>query len=437
MQDAVIVDVVRTVSGRGKPGGALSATHPVDLAADVLRALLERNGLESAQVDDVIMGCVSQLGDQSMNIARHAVLAAGFAESVPATTIDRQCGSSQQAAHFAAQGVMAGVYDIVIAAGVESMSRVPLGSSRQGGTTAPGLRRRYPQGLVNQGVSAELIAQRWALGRHQLDAFAAVSHHRAAEAWAQGLFDSQLVGPLVDAAGGAGRSGAARGGAGRRGAAPDAATAGAASVGTSVAAAGAAGEASGAARILDETVRPATTAAALAGLAPAFRTDELAARFPELDWRITAGNSSPLTDAASAVLIMSARRAAELGLRPRARFHAFAVVGDDPVMMLTGPIPATRRILERSGLAIGDLDWYEVNEAFASVPLAWLAEFDADPARLNPWGGAIALGHAVGASGTRLLGTLVAGLEATGGRFGLQTMCEGGGMANATIIERL
>ncbi len=419
MNDAVIVDVVRTVSGRGKPGGALSAVHPVDLAAGVLTALLERNGLESAQVDDVIMGCVSQIGDQSMNIARQAVLAAGFAESVPATTIDRQCGSSQQAAHFAAQGVMAGAYDVVIAAGVESMSRVPLGSSRQGGGTAPGLRARYPEGLVNQGVSAELIAQRWGLGRHRLDAFAAVSHHRAAAAWAAGRFDSQVVGVP-----GASSTGGDSGAGGGSGPVDDSGS----------------GDASGPigdSGILDETVRPATTAAGLAGLLPAFRTDESAARFPDLEWRITAGNSSPLTDAASAALIMSERRARQLGLRPRARFHGFAVVGDDPLMMLTGPIPATRRILDRTGLGMADLDWYEVNEAFASVPLAWMAEFDADPARLNPWGGAIALGHAVGASGTRLLGTMLAGLEATGGRYGLQTMCEGGGMANATVIERL
>ncbi len=391
-RNAVIVDVIRTPSGRGKPGGALSAVHPVDLAAHVLRALLERSGLESTQVDDVIMGCVSQVGDQAMNIGRMAILAAGFDETVPAVTIDRQCGSSQQAAHFAAQGVMAGAYDIVIAAGVESMSRVPLGSSRTGGSTAPGIRARYPDGLVNQGVSAELIAATWGFTREQLDAFSAESHRRAAEAWTRGDFASQVVPvPLPG---------------------PDEAAA-------------------------DETIRPGTTVEALAGLNPAFRTDELAARFPELEWMITPGNSSPLTDAATAALIMSEEKAVELGLTPRARFHAFAVVGDDPMLMLTGPIPATRRILERSRLSIDDLDVYEVNEAFASVPLAWQAELEADPAKLNPWGGAIALGHAVGASGTRLLGTLLAALEATGGRYGLQTMCEGGGMANATIIERL
>ncbi len=389
MRTAVIVDAVRTPSGRGKPGGALSGIHPVDLAAEVLRATLERNGLPSTQVDDVLLGCVSQVGEQTMNVARQAVLAAGFDERVPATTIDRQCGSSQQAAHFAAQAVMAGQYDVVIAGGVESMSRVPLGvaASVAGSPFSPGLHARYPDGLVNQGVSAELIAARWGFSRDELDAFAVESHERAARAHAQGRFASQLV--PVD--------------------------------GVEV----------------DETVRPGTTVAGLAGLAPAFRTDAATQRFPEIEWRITPGNSSPLTDGASAALIMSEEKAVELGLTPRARFHAFAVVGDDPLLMLTGPIPATRRVLERSGLSIDDLDAYEVNEAFASVPLAWAAEVGADAAKLNSWGGAIALGHALGSSGTRLLGTLLARLEATGGRYGLQTMCEGGGMANATIIERL
>lgn len=386
---AVIVDAVRTPSGRGKPGGALSGVHPVDLAAGVLRAVLERNGLESVQVDDVLLGCVSQVGEQTANVARQAALAAGFDESVPAATIDRQCGSSQQAAHFAAQGVISGQYDIVIAGGVESMSRVPLGvaASVAGSPNSPRLRDRYPEGLVGQGISAELIAERWGFTRDDLDAFAAESHERAAEATDAGLFGSQLL-PLRDVA-------------------------------------------------ADETIRPGTTTASLAGLPPAFRTDAVAARFPELDWRITAGNSSPLTDGASAVLIMAEETASALGLTARARFHAFAVTGSDPLLMLTGPIPATRKILSRSGLTIDDLDAYEVNEAFASVPLAWAAEVGADPARMNPWGGAIALGHALGSSGTRLLGTLLAHLEHTGGRWGLQTMCEGGGMANATIIERL
>ena len=388
MPDAVIVDVVRTPSGRGKPGGALSGVHPVDLAAGALTALLERNGLESRQIDDVLLGCVSQVGEQSGNIARQAVLAAGFDETVPAATIDRQCGSSQQAAHFAAQGVIAGAYDIVIAGGVESMSRVPLGTAAAGGSPfSPRLRERYPDGLVNQGVSAELIADRWGFTRDELDRFAVASHARAARAAAEGRFASQLL-AVADVSD-------------------------------------------------DETVREGTTVEALAGLSPAFRTDAAAARFPDLDWKITPGNSSPLTDGASAALIMSEQKAIALGLTPRARFHSFAVVGDDPLMMLTGPIPATARILERSGLGIDDLDVYEVNEAFASVPLAWAVETGADPAKLNPWGGAIALGHALGSSGTRLLGTMLAHLEATGGRYGLQTMCEGGGMANATIIERL
>ncbi|MBF0673340.1 MAG: thiolase family protein [Salinibacterium sp.] len=397
MERAVIVDVVRTASGRGKMGGALSSVHPTDLLATVLAALLERNGLDSKQIDDVLIGCVSQVGDQSTNVARGAVLAAGFDTSVPAATIDRQCGSSQQAATFAAQGVMSGSYDIVIAGGVESMSRVPLGTAAAGGTpNGARVRARYPEGLVNQGVSAELIAAKWGFSREQLDGYAAESHRRAAEHTANGGFADEILPVTVTG--------------------DDGAT-------TTV--------------DRDETVRAGTTAEGLAGLQPAFRTDAMAERFPELGWSITPGNSSPLTDGASAALIMSETMASKLGLRPRARFHSFAVVGDDPLYMLTGPIPATHRILERSGLSFGDLDAYEVNEAFASVPLAWAAEFDADPEKLNPRGGAIALGHALGSSGTRLLTTLVHHLEATGGRYGLQTMCEGGGMANATIIERL
>ncbi|WP_144793012.1 thiolase family protein [Microbacterium paludicola] len=389
--EAVLVDVVRTPVGRGKPGGMLSGVHPVVMAAHVLQTVLDRNGLESAQIDDVLLGCVSQIGEQAMNIARQAVLAAGFDERVPATTIDRQCGSSQQAVHFAAQGIAAGAYDIVLVGGVESMSRVPLGSSLAGASPmSPAMRSRYPDGLVNQGVSAELIAQRWGLSRDDLDAYAAESHRRAAYAWQEGFFDRTVV------------------------SVPDAHDA-----------------------VTDETVRPGTTAEKLAGLAASFRTEELAARFPDLDWRITPGNSSPLTDGASAALLMSAERAEALGLRPRARFRAFDVIGDDPMLMLTGPIPATRRVLDRAGLSLDDIDAYEVNEAFASVPLAWATELGADRARLNPRGGAIALGHALGSSGTRLLGTLVDHLEATGGRYGIQTMCEGGGMANALIVERL
>ena len=389
--EAVIVDVVRTAVGRGKPGGMLSGVHPVDLAANVLQTILDRNGLESAQLDDVLLGCVSQTGEQSMNIARQAVLAAGFDEQTPATTIDRQCGSSQQAVHFAAQGIAAGAYDIALVGGVESMSRVPLGSSLAGASPmSPRMRERYPDGLVNQGVSAELIAQKWGLSRDDLDAYAAESHRRAAQAWQDGFFDRTVIAVPE---------------------APDATA--------------------------DETVRAGTTAEKLAGLPASFRTDRLAERFPELDWRITPGNSSPLTDGASAALLMSAERADALGLRPRARFRAFDVIGDDPMLMLTGPIQATRRVLERTGLTIDDLDAYEVNEAFASVPLAWTAELRADAAKLNPRGGAIALGHALGSSGTRLLGTLLDHLEDTGGRYGLQTMCEGGGMANALILERL
>ncbi|MEU1183970.1 thiolase family protein [Streptomyces sp. NPDC005820] len=387
MQSAVIVDVVRTPSGRGKPGGALSGTHPVELLATVLSALLRRNDLDPALVDDVIAGCVGQNGEQALNIARNAVLAAGLPETVPATTVDRQCGSSQQAAHFAAQGVLAGAYDIAIACGVESMSRVPMFSAVQGRDPYAPLASRYPDGLVQQGVSAELIAARWKIGRQELDAFAARSHRLAAATAASGGFDGEIV-PVG----------------GHR---------------------------------ADETVRPSTTPEALAGLKPAFRDDATNERFPEIDWRITAGNSSPFTDGASAALIMSEDRAAALGLRPRARFHSFAVTGSDPLLMLTGVIPATARALQRVGLSIDDIDAFEVNEAFAAVPLVWQRETGADPDRVNPRGGAIALGHPLGASGTRLLTTLVNHLEATGGRYGLQTMCEGGGMANATIIERL
>ncbi len=397
MAEAVIVDAVRVASGKGKPGGALSGTHPVELLAHVLRAIVDRNGLDPVRVDDVIGGCVQQVGEQALNISRTALLSAGFPESVPATTIDRQCGSSQQAAHFAAQGVIAGAYDIVIACGVESMSRIPMGTSPIGqDASGPGIAARYPEGLVHQGISAELISAKWKLDRETLDAYAAQSHQRAAAAAASGAFDREIVPIAVTDADG------------RR-----------------------------TEHRVDETVRGSTTADGLAGLRPSFRTDEFAARFPDAPWQITPGNSSPLTDGASAVLIMSEKAAAELDLTPRARFHSFAVLGDDPLMMLTAPIPATRKVLDRAGLGIDDLDAYEVNEAFAPVPLAWAHELGADPAKLNPLGGAIALGHALGSSGTRLLTTLVNHLEATGGRYGLQTMCEGAGMANATIIERL
>lgn len=397
MTNAVIVDAVRLASGKGKPGGALSGTHPVELLAHVLREITSRNNLDPAQVDDVIGGCVAQVGEQALNISRTALLAAGFPDSVPATTIDRQCGSSQQAAHFAAQGIIAGAYDIVIACGVESMSRIPMGTATLGKDThGPSIHARYPEGLVNQGISAELIAAKWKLDRDTLDAYSAQSHQRAAAAFAAGAFDKEIV--PIDVTNAAGET---------------------------------------VSHVADETVRASTTAEGLAGLKPSFRTDEYAARFPEANWSITPGNSSPLTDGASAVLIMSEEAAAKLGLTPRARFHSFSVAGDDPVFMLTAPIPATQKVLARAGLGIDDIDAYEVNEAFAPVPLAWAHELGADPAKLNPLGGAIALGHALGSSGTRLMTTLLNHLEATGGRYGLQTMCEGAGMANATIIERL
>lgn len=397
MPTPVIVDVVRLASGKGKMGGALSGTHPTSLLVHVLKSIVERNGLDPALVDDVITGCVMQGGEQALNIGRTAVLGAGFPESVPATTIDRACGSSQQAVHFAAQGVAAGAYDIVIAAGVESMSRVPMGSTTQGKDTfGPELTARYPEGLVNQGVSAELVATQWKFDRATLDEYSATSHRRAAEAIASGFFDKEIVPITVQGADG-----------------------------TSVQ------------HTVDETVRASTTAEGLAGLNPAFRTDEYAARFPDVEWAIHPGNSSPFTDGASAALIMSEEMAAKLGLTPRARFVSYAVLGSDPLMMLTAPIPATQKALAKAGLGIDDIDAYEVNEAFAPVPLAWAHDLGADPAKLNPRGGAIALGHALGSSGTRLLATLVNHLEATGGRYGIQTMCEAQGMANATIIERI
>jgi acetyl-CoA acyltransferase len=388
---AVLVDVVRTASGRGKPGGALSEVHPADLLATTLRALVERTGIDPAVVEDVIAGCVGQVGDQTLNIGRTATLVAGFPEHVPATTIDRQCGSSQQAAHFAAQGVLAGAYDVAIACGVESMSRVPMFSNLGDGAPLAPLDARYPQGLPTQGYGAELIAARWGLDRGRLDEYAARSHQRAADHAAAGEFDREIV-PVAVADG---------------------------------------------VHVTDETVRPGTDAEGLGNLRPAFLDEAMGERYPEINWVVTAGNSSPLTDGASAALIMSEEKAAGLGLRPRARFHTFAVVGSDPEVMLTGVIPATEKVLARSGLSLSDIDAFEVNEAFASVPLAWAKEFGVDESRLNPRGGAIALGHPLGGSGTRLLSTLVNHLEATGGRYGLQTMCEGGGMANATIIEVL
>lgn len=397
MRNAVVVDVVRTAVGKGKPGGALSGTHPVDLLATVLTAIEQRNSLDPHKIDDVITGCVSQVGEQSLNIGRQGVLAAGWPESIPATTIDRQCGSSQQAVHFAAQGIMAGAYDIVVAAGVESMSRIPLGTSHIGqdvyGARLP---KRYPEGLVNQGVSAELIGKKWDISREEIDEYSARSHRLAAEATEAGYFDKEIVPvEVVDAEGN-----------------PHVHT-------------------------VDETIRPTTSAEGLAGLKPSFATDAMRERFPDIDWKITPGNSSPLTDGASAALIMEESVAAALGLTPRARFVSFSVVGSDPLLMLTGPIPATQQALERAGLSIDDIDRFEVNEAFAPVPLAWAREVGADLDKTNTVGGAIALGHALGSSGTRLFTTLINELERTGGRYGLQTMCEGAGMANATIIERI
>lgn len=387
LSPAVVVDAVRTPSGRGKPGGALSGTHPADLLATTLAALLERTGIESTQIDDVIAGCVGQAGDQATNVARTALLTAGYPESVPATTVDRQCGSSQQALHFAAQGVMSGAYDVVVAGGVESMSRVPLGFPGRDGKPFAPLARRYPEGLVGQGVSAEIIAGRWKLDRRELDEFAARSHELAAACAQAGDFAQEIV-PV----GGL---------------------------------------------IADETVRPGTTADGLADLRPSFQDAALGERFPEIGWHITPGNSSPLTDGASAALVMSEAKAEELGLTPRARLTGFAVTGSDPLLMLTGVIPATQRLLDRAGLTVDDIDVFEVNEAFAPVPLVWARELGVDLAKVNPRGGAIALGHPMGASGTRILATLLGHLEATGGRRGVITMCEGGGMANATLVERV
>lgn len=398
MVNAVIVDAVRSPVARGKEGGALSGVHPVELLGQVFQGLLGRTGVDPASVDDVLVGCVNQVSEQAGCLGRFAWLAAGFPESVPSATIDRRCGSSQQAVHFAAQGVIAGAYDIVVAGGVESMSRVPLGSAQLGRDSAgPTVAHRYAPGLIPQGVSAELIATRWGLGRVELDEFAARSHERAAAAAARGAFDAEIVSV---------RAGSIADGAGER-------------------------------VERDETIRPGTTAEKLGRLPSSFRSEAMSDRFPEIGWHITAGNSSQLSDGASAVLVMSEGKAAELGLEPLARFHSFAVVGDDPLLMLTGPIPATRRIVERSGVALDEIGHFEVNEAFASIPLAWQRETKVDDARLNPLGGAISLGHPLGATGIRLLATMVHALAAGGERYGLQVMCEGGGMANATLVENL
>jgi acetyl-CoA acyltransferase len=397
MPTAVIVDAVRTAGG--KRNGKLSGWHPADLAAETLTALAERNSLDPALVEDVIMGCVMQAGAQSVNVGRNAVLAAGWPEEVPATTIDRQCGSSQQSAHFAAQAVMAGAHDIVVAAGVEVMSQVPMGASvgdgRFGFPFGPRVGLRYTDvgGLVPQGESAERIADKWGLSREELDAFAAESQARAARATAEGRFENEII-PV-----------------------------------RSIHRDKESGDITESDELVtaDEGIRPDSTVETLANLKPAFRKDG----------KITAGNSSQITDGASAALIMSEEKARELGLRPRARFHTFALAGVDPVMMLTGPIPSTAKVLGKAGLSVDDIDLFEVNEAFASVVLAWQRETGADMDKVNVNGGAIALGHPLGCSGTKLLATLVNELERRAGRYGLQTMCEGGGMANATIIERL
>ncbi|MFJ2666135.1 thiolase family protein [Nocardia fluminea] len=389
MRDAVIVEAVRTPIGRGKPNGALHDVHPVDLLAHSLRAVVERSGIDPVLIDDVIGGIVTQAGEQGANMTRRAALAAGYPESVPATTVDRQCGSSQQAIHFAAQGVIAGAYDIVVAAGVESMGRVPMGANLVGVTDLSGVAfpQRYPDDLVPQGISAELIAAKWGLTRTQLDEFALSSHEKAARATKDGLFAEELA-PI------AGLS-------------------------------------------ADEGIRVGSTIDTLAKLKPAYYDPAMAARFPQIGWEITAASASQVSDGSSAVLIMSGERAEQLGLRPLARLHSFSVAGDDPLLMLTAVIPATEKVLRRAGLNIGDIDLFEINEAFSPVVLAWAKETGVDMSRVNVNGGAIALGHPLGASGARLMTTLVHAMRQRGARYGLQTMCEAGGLANATIVERL
>ena len=387
MHQAVIIDAVRTPSG--KNGGKLKDWHPASLGAHVLQALAARNPIDVEMIDDVIFGCVMQVGPQTLNVARNAVLTAGWPESVPATTVDRQCGSSQQAIHFAAQGVMSGAYDAVVAGGVEVMSQVPLGASLikdMGFPFPPSMLERYAEtGLPHQGIGAEMIADEWGLSRGDLDAFGALSQQRAERATAEGRFEREIVGVPIKAEDGEETM------------------------------------------LVDEGIRPGTTAEKLANLKPVFKEDG----------KITAGNSSQIADGASALLIMNEEKAKALGLRPRARFLSFALAGTDPVTMLKGPIPATQKILEKSGLSISDIDLFEMNEAFAPVVLAWQKETGADMNRVNVNGGAIALGHPLGASGSKLMSTLLCELERTEGRLGMQLMCEGGGLANATIIERI
>ena len=386
-REAVIVEAVRTAVGR--KGGQLKDWHPVDLLAQTLSALVQRTKIDAGLVEDVIIGCVSQVGEQSLNVGRNAVLAAGFPETVPGTTVDRQCGSSQQAIHFAAQGVLSGAYDVVIAGGVESMTRVPMGSSYMQGPGAPfgsQMLKRYDNGLVHQGISADLVAQKWEISRRELDEFSLESHRRAARATAEGRFSSQIVPIPVQ-------------------------------------------NEDGTSSMFekDEGIRTDTSLEKLASLKPAFKPDGL----------ITAGNSSQISDGAAVVLIMERGTAERLGLKPRARFVSFSLAGDNPILMLTAPIPATFKALARAGLTMDDIDLVEFNEAFASVVLAWQRETGADLQKVNVNGGAVAVGHPIGASGVRLTTVLLHELERTGGRYGLQTICEGGGMANGMIIERI
>jgi acetyl-CoA acyltransferase len=386
-REAVIVEAVRTAVGR--KGGQLKDWHPVDLLAQTLSALVQRTKIDAGLVEDVIIGCVSQVGEQSINVGRNAVLAAGFPETVPGTTVDRQCGSSQQAIHFAAQGVLSGAYDVVIAGGVESMTRVPMGSSYMQGPGAPfgsQMLKRYDNGLVHQGISADLVAQKWEISRRELDEFSLESHRRAARATAEGRFSSQIVPIPVQ-------------------------------------------NEDGTSSMFekDEGIRTDTSLEKLASLKPAFKPDGL----------ITAGNSSQISDGAAVVLIMERGTAERLGLKPRARFVSFSLAGDNPILMLTAPIPATFKALARAGLTMDDIDLVEINEAFASVVLAWQRETGTDLQKVNVNGGAVAVGHPLGASGARLTTVLLHELERTGGRYGLQTICEGGGMANGMIIERI
>lgn len=392
LRRAVIVDVCRSPFARGRENGALAPVHPVDLYAQVLAALVARTGIDPALVEDVITGCVIQVAEQAGNIGRQAVLAAGFPETVPAVTLDRKCGSAQQAIDFAAQGVIAGAYDMVIAGGVEMMGKVPMRINRMGkDDKGPRFHARYPQGLVHQGISAELINARWHISREAQDEYALRSHLRAA---------ADIAGTARDI------------------------------VSIEL-------EAGGAQVRADEGIRGDSTLEKLGSLKAAFEDPAMSERFPQIQWSVSAGNSSQVSDGAAAVLICEEQTAIRLGLTPRAAITHFAVAGDDPVMMLTGVIPATRKLLQRAGLRIDHIDAFEVNEAFASVVLGWQRELGADLDKTNILGGAIALGHPVGASGGRLMANLIRALEHTGGRYGLQTMCESGGMANATLIERL